>query len=100
MVIISSLLYHVSVIYAKNENLLAFKKTSHIIPRSSALERVFFLCTPLSFLLFSNIFIMPTISSVHAREVIDSRGNPTIEVELTLTSGAQGRAIVPSGAST
>jgi len=43
---------------------------------------------------------MSTISSVHAREVIDSRGNPTIEVELTLASGAFGRAIVPSGAST
>lgn len=43
---------------------------------------------------------MSTISSVHAREVIDSRGNPTVEVEITLASGAFGRAIVPSGAST
>lgn len=43
---------------------------------------------------------MSTISSIHAREVIDSRGNPTVEVELTLASGAFGRAIVPSGAST
>jgi len=43
---------------------------------------------------------MPKITSLHAREVIDSRGNPTVEVELTLESGAFGRAIVPSGAST
>ncbi len=43
---------------------------------------------------------MPYISSIHAREVIDSRGNPTIEVEVTTESGAFGRAIVPSGAST
>jgi len=40
------------------------------------------------------------ISTVHAREVLDSRGNPTVEVDLTLESGALGRAIVPSGAST
>jgi enolase len=43
---------------------------------------------------------MPTIIDVYAREVIDSRGNPTIEVDVTTESGAFGRAIVPSGAST
>ncbi|MFH0993208.1 MAG: phosphopyruvate hydratase, partial [bacterium] len=43
---------------------------------------------------------MPNIISVHAREVLDSRGNPTIEVEVFTESGAFGRAIVPSGAST
>ena len=43
---------------------------------------------------------MPAITCVHAREVLDSRGNPTVEVELSLDSGAHGRAIVPSGAST
>jgi len=43
---------------------------------------------------------MPTIIDIYAREVIDSRGNPTIEVEVTSASGAFGRAIVPSGAST
>ncbi|HLB65087.1 MAG TPA: phosphopyruvate hydratase [Anaerolineales bacterium] len=41
-----------------------------------------------------------TIESVFAREVLDSRGNPTVEVEVTLYGGAWGRAIVPSGAST
>ncbi len=41
-----------------------------------------------------------TISQVRAREILDSRGNPTIEVEVTLSGGAQGRAAVPSGAST
>ena len=40
------------------------------------------------------------IVSVHARQVIDSRGNPTVEAEVTLTGGAVGSAIVPSGAST
>jgi enolase len=40
------------------------------------------------------------IRSVHAREILDSRGNPTVEVDLTLESGARGRAAVPSGAST
>ena len=45
-------------------------------------------------------FIMPYITDVYAREVIDSRGNPTVEVEVTTKSGAWGRALVPSGAST
>jgi len=40
------------------------------------------------------------IVSVHGREVLDSRGNPTVEVEVSLESGARGRAAVPSGAST
>jgi enolase len=40
------------------------------------------------------------ITRVHARQVIDSRGNPTVEADVTLTSGAVGRAAVPSGAST
>ena len=40
------------------------------------------------------------IKVVHAREVLDSRGNPTVEVEVELECGAKGRAIVPSGAST
>ncbi|MDA2983484.1 MAG: phosphopyruvate hydratase, partial [Actinomycetota bacterium] len=43
---------------------------------------------------------MTAIKRVHAREVLDSRGNPTVEVEVTLESGSFGRAIVPSGAST
>ncbi len=43
---------------------------------------------------------MPYIVDVYAREVLDSRGNPTVEVEVTTESGAYGRAIVPSGAST
>lgn len=43
---------------------------------------------------------MPYIVDIFAREVLDSRGNPTIEVEVTTESGAYGRAIVPSGAST
>jgi enolase len=40
------------------------------------------------------------IASVHGREILDSRGNPTVEVDVTLASGAFGRAAVPSGAST
>ena len=43
---------------------------------------------------------MPSIIDVYAREVIDSRGNPTVEVEVTTESGAFGRAMVPSGAAT
>lgn len=43
---------------------------------------------------------MSVITDVHAREILDSRGNPTVEVEVTLASGAFGRAAVPSGAST
>jgi enolase len=41
-----------------------------------------------------------TIDRVHAREILDSRGNPTVEVDVTLDSGVMGRAAVPSGAST
>ena len=40
------------------------------------------------------------IQAIHAREILDSRGNPTVEVDVTLECGAMGRASVPSGAST
>jgi enolase len=43
---------------------------------------------------------MSTIASIHAREILDSRGNPTVEVDVRLADGAFGRAAVPSGAST
>ena len=43
---------------------------------------------------------MTTINKIHAREILDSRGNPTLEAEVTLSSGHTGRAAVPSGAST
>jgi len=43
---------------------------------------------------------MTSIKSIHARQILDSRGNPTLEAEVTLASGAFGRAAVPSGAST
>jgi len=43
---------------------------------------------------------MTTIAKVHAREILDSRGNPTLEAEVTLSDGSFGRAAVPSGAST
>jgi enolase len=43
---------------------------------------------------------MSTIARIHAREILDSRGNPTLEAEVTLASGHLGRAAVPSGAST
>jgi enolase len=41
-----------------------------------------------------------TIKSIHAREILDSRGNPTLEAEVVLDGGQLGRAAVPSGAST
>src|SRR5213075_1991268 len=43
---------------------------------------------------------MSTIADIRAREILDSRGNPTVEVDVLLDSGAFGRAAVPSGAST
>ncbi|HEY7813997.1 MAG TPA: phosphopyruvate hydratase, partial [Nakamurella sp.] len=43
---------------------------------------------------------MTTISSVHGRQIFDSRGRPTVEVEITLATGLVARASVPSGAST
>ena len=43
---------------------------------------------------------MSTVISIHAREILDSRGNPTVETDVTLASGAAGTAAVPSGAST
>src|SRR5579864_9298405 len=43
---------------------------------------------------------MSNIAGIHAREVLDSRGNPTVEAEVLLSDGSFGRAIVPSGAST
>jgi enolase len=43
---------------------------------------------------------MSTIHDIEAREILDSRGNPTVEVDVILYGGAMGRAAVPSGAST
>ncbi|MEM8618048.1 MAG: phosphopyruvate hydratase, partial [Pseudomonadota bacterium] len=43
---------------------------------------------------------MSEITDIYAREILDSRGNPTVEVDVTLADGAFGRAAVPSGAST
>ena len=43
---------------------------------------------------------MSTIQNIHARQILDSRGNPTVEVDVTLSDGVWGRAAVPSGAST
>jgi len=43
---------------------------------------------------------MTGIAAVHGREILDSRGNPTVEVDVTLACGVVGRAAVPSGAST
>ena len=43
---------------------------------------------------------MSLIAAVHSRQILDSRGNPTVEVEVTLSDGSFGRAAVPSGAST
>ena len=43
---------------------------------------------------------MTRIEAVHAREILDSRGNPTVEADVRLSSGIIGRAAVPSGAST
>jgi enolase len=44
--------------------------------------------------------VLTQIQEIHAREVLDSRGNPTVEAEVTLIGGVGGRAAVPSGAST
>src|SRR5262249_4208770 len=43
---------------------------------------------------------MTAITEIHAREILDSRGNPTVEVDVTLETGTIGRAAVPAGAST
>ena len=43
---------------------------------------------------------MSTIADIHGRQILDSRGNPTVEVDVTLADGSFGRAAVPSGAST
>ena len=43
---------------------------------------------------------MTAILDIHAREILDSRGNPTVEVDVTLEDGSMGRAATPSGAST
>ncbi len=50
--------------------------------------------------LCGSFFSMSTIANIHGREILDSRGNPTVEVEVILADGSIGRAAVPSGAST
>ena len=57
-------------------------------------------CVAANFLIAVFTMSLTTISAIHAREIIDSRGNPTIEVDVRLNGGALGRAAVPSGAST
>ena len=52
------------------------------------------------FLIRKRKSLMSNIAGIHAREVLDSRGNPTVEAEVFLADGSMGRAIVPSGAST
>lgn len=52
------------------------------------------------FIKSKGIFIMIAITDLHAREILDSRGNPTVEVDVLLEDGTRGRAAVPSGAST
>src|SRR3954467_14654902 len=49
---------------------------------------------------YDSRLFMSAISDIRAREILDSRGNPTVEVDVLLASGAAGRAAVPSGAST
>lgn len=64
---------------------------------------MFFIPRPFIFTQRLKILSTPKITVIEdmrAREVIDSRGNPTVEVEVSLDSGQTGRAIVPSGAST
>src|ERR687897_633424 len=56
--------------------------------------------TVIPFFLFLGDMIAMELQSIHAREILDSRGNPTLEVEVILADGATGRAAVPSGAST
>src|SRR5437016_14581158 len=53
-----------------------------------------------AFSLQNNSMAKTSIKSIRAREILDSRGNPTVEVDVRLESGALGRAAVPSGAST
>src|SRR6185312_6426301 len=53
-----------------------------------------------SFVPTNRSYSMALIDAIHAREILDSRGNPTVEVEVLLADGAMGRAGVPSGAST
>jgi len=57
-------------------------------------------CEKTPFTLLSDCFNMTLIESIHARQILDSRGNPTVECEVQLVDGSMGRACVPSGAST
>ena len=54
----------------------------------------------LLFLFYYSFVMAYQITKLHAREVLDSRGNPTVEAEITLSDGTFARAMVPSGAST
>ncbi len=56
--------------------------------------------TSLTLLVNFKSFFMSIIIKVHARQILDSRGNPTIEVDVVTENGVLGRAAVPSGAST
>jgi enolase len=54
----------------------------------------------LLFLFYYSFVMAYQITKLHAREVLDSRGNPTVEAEITLSDGTFARGMVPSGAST
>jgi len=65
-----------------------------------SIKAVFTLLYVKNFSFYGKVYIMTILEGIHGREIFDSRGNPTVEVEVLLASGVVGRAAVPSGAST
>ena len=75
----------------------ALRLTQHSFPITSGIIRLVENSTHLRD--YFRRYKMPAIEFVHAREILDSRGNPTVEVEVALEDGSWGRAAVPSGGS-
>src|ERR1700679_336937 len=68
--------------------------------KNNFVNNVFLDSARLGFIMRVHFYFMTNIQSILAREILDSRGNPTVEVDVTLCCGTVGRAAVPSGAST
>lgn len=81
-------------------SLLLFFRFNTVKKIQALFRESFFIQGEISFPKYAKMASMMKIKDVHARQIIDSRGNPTVEADVTLENGVMGRAAVPSGAST
>ncbi len=100
--ILISLIYHLSLrlSYFKDEYIVFIRQTLNVLPDTDTSFQIISFGTIIKSSYMHKERTMTELIDIRAREILDSRGNPTVEVDVTLACGAKGRAAVPSGAST